>query len=93
MSISRFADLEARCRSQADECDRMHTLFALTGRPKLMVDELSWARDTLNTLADGMDVNEDFTLFAVLTLEAIQSTRLKAWRTAAQYTTNKAKGK
>lgn len=93
MNISRFADLKARCRSQADECDRMHTLFALTGRPKQMVDELSWARDTLNILASGMEDNEDFSLFAILTLEAITNTRLGAWRTAAQYTTKQAKGK
>lgn len=85
--------LQTRCRSLAEECDRIGTLFGLTNRPPEMVRELTWARDTLNILADGISENEDFPLFATLTIQAIQKTRLGAWRTAAAYTAKQAKGK
>lgn len=85
--------LETRCRSLANECSKLHTLFALTDRPQHMVDEIAWARDTLNILADGIDIQPDFNLFAVVTIEAVKRERLGMWRAAAQYTLNKAKGK
>jgi hypothetical protein len=58
-----------------------------------MVNEIAWARDTLNILADHMDDNEEFSLFATLTIEAVKRTRLQPWRTAAQFTIKQAKGK
>jgi hypothetical protein len=86
MSYKNPTQLEARCRSLADECERLGTLFALTGRPTEMVAEVRWASQTLSHLADTLDL-EGHPTFAHITLDAVNRTRLSAWRAAAAYIT------
>lgn len=91
MSTPVTAYLEARCRSLADEIEQLGTYFGLAGRPRNMVAELVWAKDTLRILADGLEINEDFPLFATVTINAIEMERIKAWRAAAPASVRKAR--
>ena len=91
MSTPVTAYIETRCRSLADEIEQLGTYFGLAGRPAHMVNELVYAKDTLRILADGLDENEDFPLFATVLLNAIDMHRIKSWRAAAPASVRKEK--
>lgn len=75
--------LEARSRSLAEELEQLGTLFALTSRPKDMVREIQWASQTLNHFADHLNDHPHYPQFAHVVIDAVERTRIGAWRTAA----------
>lgn len=82
-SPTTITPLEARSRSLAEELEQLGTLFALTSRPKDMVREIQWASQTLNHFADHLNDHPHYPQFAHVVIDAVERTRIGAWRTAA----------